>query len=287
MVPARPDDRARSRVRRLLSRLLCVLLVFAVGVSVVEVVVPPAVASAAPDPARDPRENPLLPGKPTPQPVSPGRTDADFGPLTERDGYAGSRFDPVRSKLVSRSMFVEEWANPDGTRTLRQSTVPLNVQDEAGQWQPVDTTLQSDRRSTRAHAQRHVLRPSVASKANDPAVVAVEVEGKKASLALEQAADRPVRLDGDKAAYTDVQPDTDLTYEVTSGAVKETIVLKRQGRSSWRFRLTTEGLTPELDATGGVALKDAGGVVKVALPPVEVWDSSGGGDKAPAMTGGR
>ncbi|QIZ38594.1 hypothetical protein [Saccharopolyspora sp. ASAGF58] len=184
-------------------------------------------------------------------------------------------------------MFLEEWANPDGTRTVRQSTVPLNVQDAAGQWQPVNTTLQRDQRSTRAHAQRHVLHPSVAAKANDPAVVAVEIEGKKAMLSLEQAADRPARLDRDTATFSDVQPDTDLTYEITPGAVKETIVLKRQGRSSWRFRLNTEGLAPELDATGGVVFKEAAGVVKVVLPPIEVWDSSGSGDKAPAMTGGR
>ncbi|MFI0469847.1 hypothetical protein ACH347_37760 [Saccharopolyspora sp. 5N102] len=167
---------------------------FAVGVSIVEVVVPPAVASAAEPKQRDPRENPLLPGQSTPERTSPGRTNADFASLTARAGYAGSRFDPVRSKPVSRSMFVEEWANPDGTRTVRQSTVPLNVKDAAGQWQPVDTTLVPGQRSARAQAQRHVLHPSVAGTANDPAVVAVEIEGKKASLALEQAADRPVRL---------------------------------------------------------------------------------------------
>ncbi|MFI0470177.1 PA14 domain-containing protein [Saccharopolyspora sp. 5N102] len=34
-------------------------------------------------------------------------------------------------------------------------------------------------------------------------------------------------------------------------------------------------------------LKDTGGVVKVVLPPIEAWDSSGSGDKASAMTGGR
>ncbi|MCP2168215.1 PA14 domain-containing protein [Goodfellowiella coeruleoviolacea] len=254
----------------------------------VEALVIPGTASAA-DPARDPRDVPVLSSQPTPPPATSGRTDADFDPLATRDGYAGSRFDPERSHVVSRSMFVEEWENPDGSRTLRQSSAPLNVKDETGNWQPVDTTLAKQDSSSRVRAKRHVLNPSVAAKANDPAVLAVEVDGGKASLAMEQAADRPATVDGDEATFTDVQPDTDLEYEVTASAVKETIVVKRQpaaGRSSWRFRLNTEGLTPELDGSGGVLLKDAAGVAKVTLPPIETWDSSGSDDRAPAMTGG-
>jgi hypothetical protein len=57
-------------------------------------------------------------------------------PLTARQG---SHFDAQRSKPVSRSMFAEEYVNPDSTHTVRQSTMPLNVADGKGGWRPVDT----------------------------------------------------------------------------------------------------------------------------------------------------
>jgi hypothetical protein len=237
----------------------------------------------------DPRDLPALPAVPGAPPVSRAAApDADFTPLEKRDG---GHFDPRRSKVVSRSMFVDEYANPDGTRTLRQSGTPLNVRDAAGQWQPVDTVLRGSSVDKRTRAPRHPLNPSVAERADDPAVLSVEADGKKATLAFEGAAPVKAAVSGEKAVFPDIAPDTDLDYEITRGAVKETILLKRPpAASSWRFRLSATGLTPVLDradGTGSVLLKDSSGAVVVSVPPVDTWDSAGGGDKAPGVTGGR
>ena len=187
-------------------------------------------------------------------------------------------------------MFVEEYENPDGTRTQRQSTQPLNVKDQAGNWHPVDPTLETDAGSKRVKAKRHPLNASFAPAADDPALVSVEVDGAKVSLGLDKPEKgRKAKVEGTSAEYSSVAPDTDLKYEVTAGAVKETIVLKKApapGKASWRFVLKTDDLTPKLTDDGAVELVDGKGTVKVVMPPIETWDSSGKEDKPNAQTGG-
>ncbi|WP_240522093.1 PA14 domain-containing protein [Amycolatopsis vastitatis] len=248
---------------------------------------PPRLAEA-PKPI-DPRDVGLLPSA-APAPAAPqAPSKADFAASSRLDGGAGTHFDPQRSTPVSRSMFVTEYVNPDGTHSVRQSNQPLNVQDEHGQWQPVQTTLTTDPATKRADADNHPLSPSLATKANDAAVLQVESGGHTAGLALDQAAPATAAVKGDSVTYPEVAAGTDLDYEVTPGAVKETIKLKRppaDGRSSWRFKLTTGDLTPKLEKNGAVTLADKSGEAKIVLPPIETWDSAGHGDTAPAMTGG-
>jgi len=280
--------RARARGGRATVVVLIVLAVtLASGVAYAQ---PPHHVAAAPSQARDPRDLPLLRSKPLKPPtLAAANPRADFTPMSRRAGAGGSHFDPQRSRLMSRSMFTETYLNPDGTRTVRLSQLPLNVKDSSGVWQPVDAGLQVDPRTRRSAAKRHPLNPSLAERADDPALVSVEVDGAWASLGLEQAAARSRHSTGSKAVYADVRPGVDLEYEVTPDALKETLVLKNRpgfGSASWRFNLKTGGLTPRLDRDGSVALADDAGTVKMVLPPVETWDSSGGGDTPPATTGG-
>ncbi|MEU0531328.1 PA14 domain-containing protein [Amycolatopsis tolypomycina] len=255
-------------------------------------VVGSAEAVAAPPSALkpiDPRDVGLL-SSAAPAPVVPqAPSKADFAAQSRLDGGAGTHFDPQRSTPVSRSMFVTEYVNADGTHSVRQSNQPQNVQDEHGQWQPVQTTLATDTATKRADADHHPLSPSMATKANDAAVLQVESGGHAASLALDQAAPVTAAVKGDSVTYPEVAAGTDLDYEVTPGAVKETIKLKRppaDGRSSWKFKLTTGDLTPKLERSGAVTLADKSGAAKIVLPPIETWDSAGNDETAPAMTGG-
>src|SRR5438552_14273839 len=120
----------------------------------------------------------------------------------------------------------------------------------------------------------------MATKANDAAVLQVESGGHTAGLALDQAAPATAAVKGDSVTYPEVAAGTDLDYEITPGAVKESIKLKRppaDGRSSWKFKLTTGDLTPKLEQNGSVTLADAAGAAKFVLPPIETWDSAGGG----------
>ncbi|HWO61749.1 MAG TPA: PA14 domain-containing protein, partial [Umezawaea sp.] len=258
-------------------------LVAALVMSSAEVVVTPTAAVATP--AADPRDVAVLGSPATPAERPSARPAGDFAPLTTTDGP--SHFDPKRSRVVARSTFAEEYENPDGTRTVRQSTAPLNVQDASGAWQPVDNTLRVDGKSKRANADHHPLTPSLAGRADDGAVLALRAGEHKVSLALDRAGSATAKVDGDKVGYADVAPGTDLDYEVTSNQVKETIKLKRPpSTSSWRFRLDAGGLTPRVVESGAVLLTDAADEIRLVIPPVETWDSSGSDDRAPALTGG-
>lgn len=254
------------------------------ALSVVEAVTP--VSAEVPSRAVDPRDVPLLPGvSPAPQATAPADPGADFSPFEVRDA---SHFDAERSDPVSRSMFATEFENPDGTRTVRQSSEPLNVKDSAGAWHPVDTGL--TRKNGRLEVKRHPLNASLGGRADDAKLLSVDVGGKRAWLGLEHAASSAARASGSKVGYTGVFPNTDLGYEVTAGAVKETIVLRKapeKGRSSWRFELGTDGLTPRVAGDGSVAFTDAAGKTVVVMPPIVTWDSSGSAERPPAMTDGR
>ncbi|MGW4059190.1 PA14 domain-containing protein, partial [Amycolatopsis sp. NPDC004747] len=253
-----------------------------------EAIAAPPRVTEAPKPI-DPRDVGLLSSATTAPVVPQAPSKADFAAQSRLDGGSGTHFDPQRSTPVSRSTFVTEYVNADGTHSVKQSNQPLNVQDERGQWQPVQTTLATDPATKRADADHHPLSPSLATKANDAAVLQVESGGHTAGLALDQAAPATATVKGDSVTYPEVTAGTDLDYEVTPGAVKETIKLKRppaDGRSSWKFKLTTGDLTPRLEKNGAVTLADKTGAAKIVLPPIETWDSAGNGETAPAMTGG-
>ncbi|WP_245733189.1 PA14 domain-containing protein [Lentzea jiangxiensis] len=249
---------------------------------------PAFAAPPAKSPAVDTTKLPVLKGREVPAPpTAAADPKADFGPLAARE--AKSSFDPEKSKVTSRSMFVDEYTNPDGTKTIKQSTEPLNVQDARGSWQPVDTTLVADTPTRRVKARQHPLKPTLAAKADDPALITVEYDGNKVSLAPEKPAkDKQVKVSADKAEYVDVAADTDLTYEVTPGSVKETILLKKVPTTNkWRFTLKAGALTPTVTEQGTVELRDAQGTPKIVMPPIVTWDSSGKAEEAPpAQTGG-
>jgi RHS repeat-associated protein len=280
-----PPARRRRRGRSSAAVFTVVAALLATGL---EGYVSPHIASAAPK-AVSPRDVAVL-GRGTTgsEATTPAKPAGDFSPMSTVDG--GSRhFDAERSKVISRSMFAEEYENPDGTHTVRQSRAPLNAQDASGTWQPVDTGLSVDGKSQRATVHRHPLSPSFAGKADDSSVLSVHAGEHKVSLAMDRAAATRAKVAGNKIGYTDIAPNTDLDYEITSGQVKETIKLKKPpapDKSSWRFKLDTGGLAPVVDAAGSVLLNDGAGQAKLVIPPVETWDSSGNEDKAPAMTGG-
>jgi RHS repeat-associated protein len=281
--PVRSDAPRRVWTRARVGGVV-VATVAVLGITSAEAVLPPAAAAAAARPAVDPRSVPVLPTAPASTPAARPAPKADFTPMAK----AGeSHFDPKRSKIISRSTYTEEYLNPDGTHSVRQSTKPLNIELADGTWTPVNTALTVDNASKRATAARNPLTPSMAGNATDPAVLRVVADGHAVSLGLDRAAPAAAKVAGDGVSYADVAPSTDLGYEVTSGQVKETIKLKKPpATSSWRFRLDAGDLTPAVDPSGEVRLTDAHGEAKLVIPPVETWDSAGGGDKAPAVTGG-
>jgi len=82
-------------------------------------------------------------------------------------------------------------------------------------------------------------------------------------------------------------PGADLTYEVTAGSVKESVVLAGApaGPVTYRWRVSGKGFTVRQGLGGSIELVSvADGSVAMRIPPAVMVDSSGVADKSEPAT---
>ena len=98
----------------------------------------------------------------------------------------------------------------------------------------------------------------------------------------------------DEVRFPHVLDGTDLIYEVTPGGVKETVRLANRRAAaraggSWTYRVgLSDGLSLQPGELDDVVVVDGKGQVRLVVPAVLAWDSSGiEGQRGPAETGGR
>lgn len=206
-----------------------------------------------------------------------------------RSGADG--FDPLTSRVSSRSSFETVYQNTDGSKTAQFSTDPLNVQTDDGSWAPVNTEVTKDS-SGDLTVDDHPLSPKFASAsgssggdyqvaANDH-TVSFSLDGEKEQPAG-QASDAQREITGGDAgssvAYDNVATNTDLTYQVTPGQVKETLILNKEPSSahpSYSWTVHAPGLTLAMDKLGDVIFTDdTTGKVVFVTPVPAMMDSSG------------
>jgi large repetitive protein len=81
-------------------------------------------------------------------------------------------------------------------------------------------------------------------------------------------------VSGNVATYPGILPETDLELETFDAGIKETMVLRSpQASNVWTYPLTLKGLTPRVDATGGIELLDKAGKAVAWLPKGSMQDS--------------
>ncbi|MFG1794835.1 PA14 domain-containing protein [Nocardia sp. NPDC049149] len=264
--------------------------------TLVQVVVSPE--AAAKPKGMNPRDVPLMLSKAVPKPSLIGKQaapEADFTPLLAGGGGAAaaapkSGFDAKTSKESARSEDSVEFTNANGTKTVVLSQVPVSVRNSKGGWDPIDTRLVAQKDSKRVSAARIGVGVDLAEHANDPSLFRVNQNGTPVTVELKGAAKVGRKVTGSTAKYENALPNTDVTYEVSADAIKESIVLKSAaavGEGRWVFKLNTGALTPKTDGKT-VKITDKAGKVVAALPPIEVWDSAGSDkdNKPSARTGG-
>lgn len=276
---------------------LTILVMLFIAVATQVAMSPAAVAAPK---GKDPRTMPLMVSTKKFKPAEkPKEQQADFTPLLApaAPDKTKTAFDPKTSKETGRTADSIEFTNANGSKTLVLSQTPVSVPNGRGGFDPVDTRLVEPKNSTRAVTVRTGVGVDLAEFANDPALFRINQNGAPVSLEFAGAAKAPRKVTGSSAKYENVLPNTDLTYEVTADAIKESIVLKNAsavGAGRWMFKLNTGELTPKVDGQVVKILDKAGKVVAV-LPPIEVWDSAGNANdskvkdkdkKGPARTGG-
>ncbi|MFI6168522.1 PA14 domain-containing protein [Nocardia sp. NPDC051052] len=261
--------------------------------TLVQVVVSPE-AAAGPK-TKNPRDLPLIMSKAESKPsptVEQSAPEADFTPLLAGGGAAAaapkSGFDPKTSKESARTEDSVEFTNANGTKTMVLSQVPVSVRNNRGGWDPIDTRLIEQKDSKRVTAARTGVGVDLAEFANDPNLFRVSQNGALVTLELKGAGKVGRKVTGSTAKYENALPNTDVTYDVSADAIKESIILKAAsavGEGRWVFKLNTGALTPKVDGKT-VKISDKAGKVVGALPPIEVWDSAGNKDKKPSARAG-
>lgn len=187
-----------------------------------------------------------------------------------------TRFVEGESELVDHTEFSDIFENPDGSRTERLSEEPINVEDEDGDWVPVETEVAADPRIG-GRVDQHPLTPRFARTADAGTLVSVRRNGVTVAFSLEGAAAVRAQRDGSTVTYPNALPGIDLEYVVDNGEVKEQLVLHRApgGTPTWRFPMTVRGGQPSLGDDGAITVTDRSGTAQVVIPAPVMWDSSG------------
>jgi hypothetical protein len=206
-------------------------------------------------------------------------------------------FDPSTSVPVSYGVYDTVYRNRDGSETKKVTPGPQNIHLSDGSWTTVKTTVTADSSTGGFTVGENPLKPSFPHSLKSGGAVTVDSNLHPVSITLMGASgvtgQKPTKSPmkgGDvksQVVYPGVWPGQDLDYQVSTSAVKETIVLSTvpaASQTSWRWRLHAPGLTLTTDPQGNEELVDASGVVQYNIPTPVIWDSSGvTGESQPAL----
>lgn len=231
--------------------------------------------------------------------VEPSPIAVDPEANAEEVEAAVSDFDEDGAEILARDEFSTTYAAADATKVTELSLTPINVRDDDGGWVPVETDLETTGSLAwlgqgGAEVELHPLAPVFAAKADSRNVVTLNKDGHTLGFTLRSAAASSLARDlapwADRESkshleYPSVFPGVDLTYDVTSGGVKEAFRLNKlpaRGESAWTWEIDAPGLTATKDEFGGMLFADDAGSPVFSMPAPIMWDSSGDSQKADA-----
>lgn len=166
------------------------------------------------------------------------------------------------------------WANPDGSFRTQFAAGPVWAKKD-GQWLAVDPTLRVDREGVRPKATGWQAKFARAGGTREQVttLVSAEVDGRAVEVGWPGAVPEP-RVDGAKATYPDVRPDTDLVVESRRSGFEQYFVLKKRpaGPVSFSVPITARGLKTVRTSPGGmVEFVDGAGAVIATMPQPHMW----------------
>ena len=186
-------------------------------------------------------------------------------------------FDAATSTVVSQGESSTVFKNVDGTYSTVLSTQATRVQSSSGAWVDASTAVAATAGGGGSVA-NHPLAPRFAASGDSPSLVQLSRHGAQVQLSLLGARSAALARQGSQALYRGVLPGADLSYEVTAGSVKESVVLAGAPSApvSYRWRLSGTGFTVQQGRDGEIELvADSDGAVAMTIPPAVMVDSSG------------
>ncbi|MFC3992333.1 LamG-like jellyroll fold domain-containing protein [Actinoplanes siamensis] len=216
------------------------------------------------------------------RPYDPATPVGDTGPAEKGFDPKTSVRDQNRSTRLS-----DVFTNADGTVTTKTYPRPVNFRDKSGDWQRIDVNL-TRQADGRLHAAANAMDTSVAASAGAapplarsattapaPTIANLKLPtGESVGYSLLGANPVTATVAGNLATYPGILPETDLELETFDAGIKETMVLRSpRAANVWTYPLTLNGLTPRVDATGGIELLDKQGKAVAWLPKGSMQDS--------------
>ncbi|MDR0783377.1 MAG: hypothetical protein LBE83_06420, partial [Propionibacteriaceae bacterium] len=209
-------------------------------------------------------------------------------PVVEARAVVSSdSFDVETSVLVAQDESTQTFKNLDGTFTTAVFAVPRWVQLSDGSWTEVGTVV-TPTVDGGGRVDRNPLSPRFAASGDSEDLLSVTRNGVSLSISLLGAKASSLKSRGSRATYSGAAGDgSDLVYEVTSGSVKEAVVLSVPPKRApeYRWLIKGSGFTARVGVDGRIEIVSlADGSVTMSIPPALVVDSSGvTGVSEPAM----
>ncbi|MBB6570712.1 LamG domain-containing protein [Kribbella sandramycini] len=179
--------------------------------------------------------------------------------------------------LEKRTETSQTFANPDGSFTLEQHSLPVRMK-RGNEWLDMDATLEKGA-DGRVRPRATALDMTFSGGGSGP-LIAVKAEGHELTLTWPEALPEPV-LVGDSVTYPNVYPDVDLKITASSDSYSEVLIVKTLEAA----RLPeVQNVDLAVDAPGLTVAKAAGGVIEakddlgktIFLAPQPImWDSRG------------
>ncbi|MFD8032789.1 LamG domain-containing protein [Streptomyces sp. NPDC059717] len=212
------------------------------------------------------------------------RADATATPATSASEQAKTTGEPVEV-TAARTEYSTTTANPDGTFTLDQSTVPLRAKAPDGSWRGIDTTLK--RRTDGSIGPESTVVDLSFSGGGSRDLIQVGKEGRTVDLKWPTTLPSPT-LDGATATYAEVFPGVDLQLTATAEGYRQVLVVKTAQAAAnpelESIELTATGNRLDVvpGAGGGLQAIDDNGNPVLRGPAGQMWDSAGDAAQTPA-----
>ncbi|WP_239405159.1 DNRLRE domain-containing protein, partial [Frankia sp. Cj3] len=175
-----------------------------------------------------------------------------------------------------RTVWSDEYSNPDGTHTTQVYSVPKRFTNAGGKLVDIDTALVAAGGGRhRVAAVEHAA--DIADTADDPRLATVQVTGgASVSFGIAGAGPAAATVEGATASYADVRQSSDVWLAGTLSGLKETLVLRAvDAPTRWTFPLELHGLTATLDGKSQqISLADGAGAVKAVIPRGSMEDAA-------------
>lgn len=206
------------------------------------------------------------------------------------------KFDAGSAKVASQSEYSITSTDANGVKQTEVSDVPVNVK-VGSDWVPSQTVLSSIG-GGKLGDDTHPLHPQFGASADAGSMLHVARDGATLDFRLQgaapaavqrlnpfrrSAADASAGTATDSVSYENALPNANVTYQVKTGGVKESIILSdapaRAPTYTWTVTETGD-VSAITNKFGDLDFVKGDGTVVFSLPAPEMWDSSAkGGEK--------